>query len=115
MKLLRSILITALIIVLGTATAFADIASFPPEGSNAKWYIIAAIVIIIIAVSLLRSAIKKKAEKTEAELKYGRYENMEALYPAVGAAPDPQFSGVSSDERSADAQESAADVDAPGR
>ena len=70
MKRLRALLITALIIVLGTSTAFADIVSIPRMVYNAKWYIVAAIVVLIIVISLLRSAIRRRSEKNEAEISF---------------------------------------------
>ena len=96
MKRLRALLITALIIVLGTSTAFADIVSIPRMVYNAKWYIVAAIVVLIIVISLLRSAIRRRSEKNEAEMEYNRYENAEMLQP-VGSVPEPEPDAANAD------------------
>ena len=92
MKRFRALPITALIIILGTSTAFADIVSIDRTLYHAKWYIAAAVVVIIIAIVLLMSVIKKRAEKTEDEVRFIHDEGTEILQPAA-SAPDVQFAG----------------------
>ena len=79
MKRFRALLIAALIIAMGTVSAFADIVPIDRALYRAKWYIVAAIVIIIAAIVFLRSAIRRKAEKSKAELDYEGYKKDESL------------------------------------
>ena len=79
MRRLRTLLAAVFIVAMGTATAFADIVSIPRMVYNAKWYILAAVIVIIVVVGLLRSAIRRRAEKSEAELDHEGYKKDESL------------------------------------
>ena len=74
MKHLRTILTAVLFVVMGTVSAFADVVFVPKVIQHAKWYIVAALVIIIIAISFLRASIRRRREKNESEIEYERNE-----------------------------------------
>ena len=74
MKHLRTILTAVLFVVMGTVSALADVVLVPKVIQHAKWYIVAALVIIIIAISFLRASIRRRREKNESEIEYERNE-----------------------------------------
>jgi membrane protein DedA with SNARE-associated domain len=65
MKRFRTLVLSLLIIVLGTAFAFADIAPMPRRDSAHTLAIIVAVVIIIVAIVFLRAMIKRRRLKND--------------------------------------------------
>ena len=70
MKRLRIPAAALLLTVLCSATAFADVAPMP-YASGFDWFVYCIpVIIILVAIALLRSSIKRRREKTQAEQEY---------------------------------------------